>query len=62
MREAIRKRKYSSITLLIKLGASLEKADESNWFQNWFDENMDEKEMQDAINEGYRLAGEYERE
>ena len=58
LREAIRKRKYSSITLLIKLGASLEKAHESNWFQNWFDGNMTEQRTQDAINEGYRLAGE----
>ena len=40
LRMAIKRRKYASITTLIKLGASLEKAKESDYEQSEFDARM----------------------
>jgi len=56
LRYAIRYREYSSITTLIKLGADLEKAKESDWWQDEFDSSMREEKTKDAIAEGQRLA------
>ena len=58
LRWAIKYRSYSSITTLIKLGADLEKAKESNFWQSDFDSSMREEKTKDAIAEGQRLAGE----
>ena len=58
LRWAIKYRSYSSITTLIKLGADLEKAKESNFWQSDFDSSMREEKTKAAIAEGQRLAGE----
>ena len=58
LRWAIRYGAYSSITTLIKLGADLERAKDSNFWQKQFDESMREEKTKDAIKEGQRLAGE----
>ena len=58
LRIAIKNRKYSSITTLIKFGADLEKAKETIYQQWEFDESMREGKTQAAIAEGQRLAGE----
>ena len=62
LRLAIISRQYSSITTLIKLGADLEKAKESDWWQDEFDSSMREETTKTAIAEGQRLAGVRERE
>ena len=57
LREAIKWRKYSTITTLIKHGADLEKAKVARWGQSWFDWSMEQEETKAAIAEGQRLAG-----
>jgi len=57
LRRAIIHRKYLSITTLLKFGADLEEAKESNLYQRDFDESMREAKTKAAIAEGQRLAG-----
>ena len=52
LRIAIRKRKYSTITTLIKLGADLEKAKESNYENYSFEKSLEDEETVDAIKKG----------
>jgi len=52
LRTAIRKRKYSTITTLIKLGADLEKAKESNYENYSFEKSLEDEETVDAIKKG----------
>ena len=55
LRLAIKYRKYSCVTLLVKLGASLEKAKESNYekpFTHEFDDSLKEEKTQTAIKAG----------
>ena len=58
LRVAIKYRQYASITTLIKLGASLEKAKESIEDPLSFGSSMKEKETKAAISKGQKLAGE----
>merc|ERR1712168_1657525 len=57
LRMAIILREYSSITTLIKLGASLEKANGSDKFQRFFEASMKEEKTKAAIAKGQTLAG-----
>jgi len=55
LRLAIKYRKYSCVTLLVKLGASLDKAKESNYekpFTHEFDDSLKEGKTQTAIKAG----------
>jgi len=52
LRRAIRNHKYSTITTLIKLGAYLEKAKESNHQNNYFEKTLKDEETVDAIEKG----------
>jgi len=55
LRLAIKYRKYSCVTLLVKLGASLDKAKESNYekpFTHEFDDSLKEEKTQTAIKAG----------
>ena len=61
LRAAIRWQEYSSITTLIKLGASFDMAKVADWGQDIFDASMREEETKDAIAEGQRLTGERRR-
>ena len=56
LRLAIRYRKYSIITTLIKLGADLKKAKRANCCQIGFGLRMRDKKTKAAIEEGQRLA------
>ena len=62
LRMGIRQGIHSSITTLVKLGASLEKANESSyhqdWFQDLFESSMKDEKTKAPIKEGQRLAGE----
>merc|ERR1711911_412062 len=49
--------RYSTITTLIKHGASLQKAKESSWGRDDFDRHMKDEKTKAAIAEGLRLAG-----
>ena len=60
LRLAIRWHKYASITTLLKLGADLEKAKDSNYGQSDFDRSMKyDKKTAAAIAEGQGLAGDW---
>lgn len=57
LRLAIKAKHYAAITMLIKLGASLRKADETSDFLQWiFDNVMEEKKTKAAIQAGLRAA------
>ena len=58
LRSAISLRYYESIKILIKFGASLEKAKVADFGQLMFDASMREEQTKAAIAEGQRLAGE----
>jgi len=61
LRLAIQNKRYSSITILIKLGADLEKANESIDRQWEFDESMEEEKTKNAIAAG-KAVGENRRD
>ena len=58
LRRAIRERKYSSVEVLVKLGASLEKAKESKNLESAFNSGLEDERTKAAVAEGKRLAGE----
>jgi len=55
LRIAIRKHRYGTITLLIKLGADLEKAKVANYGDTYFEKYMGWEETIEAIEKGRRL-------
>jgi len=58
LRIAIRRRKYSTITTLIKLGADLEKAKESNLLKDYFEKMLKDEETRLYIEKGRSYLGE----
>ena len=57
LRMAIRRRKYASITTLVKFGASLAKTKLSNFKRHAFNKAVEEEKTKAAIAKGQRLSG-----